>query len=484
MVDLLKTLIRKYGGTYDQYDNTTLELYRRLASILNVPYSRYTSLDEFSEKVNAVVSESSGKSSSNASTWENINLDRCISGTDTKYYIASNGVDMYFSRSVSSENYTVGVYHLDLQTMVENKIFDTYFPIDVVYEASNGAIYVSSTNSTYKGMLYLTPTKATLIHNISCNWICYETSDGVIYCGSKSTIDGSGILRLNKTEYTEMTNEGYGWIIFFETSSGGLYISSDYLGGVKFIENGTLNSCTSDVIIREFTRMYETSKCYIYGVCDMSGCSGVFIFKGLEVKQLFVGSGYIIHEDLKGNVYALPHGTYYTPYHLDGETYTALSENTMRFCYGFYSDGNNCYVTLDDKFYHLDGTTMSLIVSTRVNNFYLHKGTLYGAHGNGVIIINGMDYTNLVLSNHGPENFFEDSKGNLYGYQTLNSIIVHITPTSITKIANVKYVNAFYIKDMLFIASEQKPTKDSVIAYIHDGTATEMLYSHALNSYK
>lgn len=73
MIEALKKLIVKHGGTYDRYDNTELDLLRALCNTLGLEYTKY--MDE-SELFNLVAEKgivpSGGSGESGGSSGENI----------------------------------------------------------------------------------------------------------------------------------------------------------------------------------------------------------------------------------------------------------------------------------------------------------------------------------------------------------------------------------------------------------------------------
>lgn len=140
-------------------------------------------------------------------TWENLDLESkkiiISKGYDYVYY-HSNGVDAYGSYSSSSKQ---GIYHLNVLTREENKIYTSGNDWQYFFEDSKGNVYVgtNSSNTAYTtGILYLNGETVTQIYPSDGGWKYFkETNKGVIVTQTTDFSPSSAILLLDgQTVYT------------------------------------------------------------------------------------------------------------------------------------------------------------------------------------------------------------------------------------------------------------------------------------------
>lgn len=226
MIEALKKLIIKHGGTYDRYDNTELELLRRLCDALNLPYDKYMDVSQLFNLVadNGVLPEGgeSGGSSESVPTWEDTLPNNLLLNGFGSVFIASNGIDAY-SSSGSNLMDPAGIYYTNLQTSECKLISETGRALRG-FEDSQGNIYISSYSGPF---MCCNKDQCTILVQNSTTQFIFETSKG-IYAAPTDNKD-NGLYYITPTSVKKIIYEGYLWKNYIEADEK-LYITNTHAG--------------------------------------------------------------------------------------------------------------------------------------------------------------------------------------------------------------------------------------------------------------
>ena len=198
-------------------------------------------------------------------TWDNINLEskkKIYTKTYDYVYYHSNGIDAYGSYSSSSKT---GIWHWNVITGVEKKIYTSGYYWYYFFEDSKGNVYVGSrnSNSSSNGIIHLNGETATQIYASSFYWhLFFEDSKGNVYVSSSNSNSGNsgstGIFHLNGETVTRIYTSGYDWQYFFEDSKGNVYVSGSNSSSAGIIYlNGTT---ATKIYTRGYSWQYFTEK--------------------------------------------------------------------------------------------------------------------------------------------------------------------------------------------------------------------------------
>lgn len=394
MIETLKKLIVKHGETYDRYDNTELELFRRLCDALKLPYDKYMDENELFTLIaeRGIIPGSggenggSGGSSQALKQYYDVNTSTLAEVADY-YYLATNKIDYYFTYSSSSKT---GIYHQNLQTGEVTQISSTTYGLSTFFESSNGDVYLGG-NSNYKGIYHLTPTKTTNIYSKEYSWSFYEADEGCIYASGRTyglvRINGTTAVPLTDTSGTSRNYLGK----FAKDKDGNLYVSSSTSSnnnpGLLLIDGDNLVEVTTSGYA--YQKFFYDSKGteYVLGVGALRKENNTFtLIKGGDYNTPF--------EDSKGNLYL-------------GVTSTSSTSSLSSVIHINTTDG-----TVTELPY-----TNSNLNYTKWNVFYEDtKGNVYATStsGPGVLYLEGDIRTELITTSSGHWKIFEDSKGTVY----------------------------------------------------------------------
>jgi hypothetical protein len=168
-------------------------------------------------------------------TWENLDLEskKIIISKDYDYvYYHSNGVDAYGSYSSSTKQ---GIYHLNVLTKEENKIYTSGNDWKYFFEYGEGNVYVGSSKSI--GIIHLSGKTAKQIYSDGYLWqYFFEDSKGNVYVSSESNNSScTGVLYLNGETITKIYKSDYGWQHFTEKPQGVIVAKTEQPDGQDFL---------------------------------------------------------------------------------------------------------------------------------------------------------------------------------------------------------------------------------------------------------
>ena len=450
MIEALKKLIVKHGGTYDRYDNTELDLLRALCNTLGLEYTKYMDTSELfnivfsSDKLGGELPPEEEAPVTGGDSILN-NIPKNLVLDKTYLYKASNGKDIYYSTNSSS---SLGLWHRDLETGIETKIYESGYRWQFFFENTAGDIYVGGSNSYTNNLLYLNGDQpAVPVYKYSSyNWrYFFEYSKGNTYASYYSNNSG-GVFLLHKHLYEEVGRFSAAEA-FFEDSKGNVYISDcgDYRASklcvltspttTKTLWTGRIEGTSSAYYVRYFYEDLKTDTLYAYYSATLVVTpTGVTNIGYSDNYQLYRNS--LIKDNL-GNAYIYLDGTSSYSLGFDkltptqavqaytvGNAYKEITRDSEGRIYMYSKDSaspgilliyNGEITQIYDKGYYWDRT-----YTDSAGNIYV-SSSKYTEDTKGLLLLKEGTYKILEDTYCNYNIFLEDSKGVVYTSSSASS---------------------------------------------------------------
>ena len=378
-------------------------------------------------------------------TWEDVLSNKPKFSKTGYYYAATNGIDLYYSYSSSS---TTGIYHKNLETGEENKIYNSGYYWQYFFEDSKGNVYAGS--SYGDGIIQLNGTTVTNKYFTNYReWqFFYEDKKGNVYvsgrgsnCGLVNIKDG-----VANQIYTNSTNY---WNRFVEDSKGNVYVSSASYAGLLFVDGINVNVLLET--INNFNAFFEDGKGNLYVSSSNSSHLGLYLLNANSATQIYsTGYNYLyFFEDSKGNVYSSCYSSTGL-FHLNGEEVTNIYDSGYGWQYFFEDSKGNVYVSSSNS------------------------------SSSGIILSVGNTASNIYSTGYNYQYWFEDSKGNVYVNSATNSSsykLLHLENGTITALLSLNKAPYYYeVNNVVYLTKEEKPIKKALIYIINNKTSETVYY--------
>lgn len=379
------------------------------------------------------------------------------------------------------------VYHMDPVTGETTTVISSFDRAENFFESSDGSVFVSTNNASYKGLYKINGTKCVELDfrgmpKEAYITTFYEASDGTIYFyGNKGNL--YKITNYEVTLVHEFTTNvkrifEYKNYLYFTGRPDNFYTLYCYDGSTVSVIYTTTE--TSSYILYDPAKLFISSNGNHYmrsgnkGILKVQGPNSKVIVAPLSVTQMF--------EDGAGNIYLGYASTYsgYYLYLLKDDVAVQLTETLNYRGYYVLNDDGILYCSVSSKIIRVEGENCTVINQNSSYDIHCVEGKIYVGYTDGLYVLNGDTFTKINSSNWNSLKYIKSKINNntyFYAPYTGNDIVSVNGEETIT---TTFYKRCQYctqgIDRKLYFTSTEQPTVGEIIIEETENGLVQKIY--------
>jgi hypothetical protein len=409
--------------------------------------------------------------------WEKV-IDKCnifnIFSTKSYQYLTKNQQNYYYYSDSS-------VYHMDPVTGETTEVISNFNKAENFFEASDGSVFVSTNNASWKGMYKINGTKSFEltfrgIPKEAYITYFYEASDGVIYFyGSNGNL--YKIIDYEVTLVHEFATNikkmfEYKNYLYFTGRPDNVYTLYCYDGSTVSVIYETTE--TSLYVSYDPTKLFISSSGNHYmrsgnkSILKVQGPNSKVIVAPISVTQMF--------EDGAGNIYLGydANSSGYYLYLLKDDVAVQLTDTySYRGKYVLDDDGI-LYCCVTSKIIKVEGENCTVINQNNNNDIRYIEGKIYVGYTDGLYVLNGGAFTKINSSNWNSYKYIKSKiNNNVYFYSPYSGrdiVSVNGDETITTKFyKSCRYCFQGFDETLYFTSTEQPTVGEIIVEETENG---------------